>query len=601
VTAALAGQLVLGLAFTAAGLMVARAAARLAAATALVGVLLIGAAAGTAAGAYGWGDRLWAVAVFVALPAALLLHPDGAAPGPGGRTLLGVTVATGFLALVDPAGFRATQVAPVTLAVLVVAGIWWRHERAGDRERRALLWLLLGVGVTTLVALPLEFLLGADPGPGAVGGGTAHDVLVPLSWLAVPAALVVGARSPERGDVRALIGRAVVLAVAALTFVAVFVGTASAIALAGGSASAVRQSQPSVPVLAVVGAVCAVGFGPLAALLRGAVDRMLFGDRDPPFAAASRVGEQLADDPVPALRALRSALAVPYAALERDGAVVAASGVPPAALRRLTLRAGERTAGELVVGLRPGTAALDAADDTTLAIVAPALAQTLLARDLARQLQDSRAAMITAVEDERRRLRRDLHDGLGPTLTGVAFAADAARNVLAADPDRAADLVAGLRRDVADAIAEIRRLVEGLRPPAVDELGLVGALSQQATRMHAADGRPLAVRVDVPAPLPVLPAAVEVAAYRIVVEALTNVARHACTRDATVVLEPDGDRLRIAVRDGGTTTADWVPGVGLTSMRERAEQLGGTFRAGGGCVEAVLPLQDGRRRMRLAL
>jgi signal transduction histidine kinase len=109
--------------------------------------------------------------------------------------------------------------------------------------------------------------------------------------------------------------------------------------------------------------------------------------------------------------------------------------------------------------------------------------------------------------------------------------------------------------------------------------------------MHAADGRPLAVRVDVPVPLPVLPAAVEVAAYRIVVEALTNVARHARTREAAVALEPDGDRLRIAVRDGGTAPGEWVPGVGLTSMRERAEQLGGTFRAGGGCVEVTLPIR----------
>jgi two-component system NarL family sensor kinase len=198
--------------------------------------------------------------------------------------------------------------------------------------------------------------------------------------------------------------------------------------------------------------------------------------------------------------------------------------------------------------------------------------------------------MISAVEDERRRLRRDLHDGLGATLTGVAFAADAARNVLDADPDRAADLVAGLRRDVAAAIAEIRRLVEGLRPPAVDELGLVGALTQQATRMHTADGRPLAVQVDVPVPLPALPAAVEVAAYRIVTEALTNVARHAGSTHAVVGLDAEDDRLRIAVRDGGAAPAEWVPGVGLTSMRERAEQLGGTFRAGGGCVEVDLPI-----------
>jgi signal transduction histidine kinase len=83
---------------------------------------------------------------------------------------------------------------------------------------------------------------------------------------------------------------------------------------------------------------------------------------------------------------------------------------------------------------------------------------------------------------------------------------------------------------------------------------------------------------------------VEVAVYRIVTEALTNVARHSGSGDAVVCLEPDGDRLRIAVRDGGAAAAEWVAGVGLTSMRERAEQLGGTFDAGGGRVEVVLPV-----------
>ena len=286
----LVGQLVLGLAFAAAGTLIARGGGhRPGSATALVGVLLLAGTAVTAAGAPAWGDALWALAVLVALPVTLLLHPDGAPPGPGGRTLLGLVAATGLLALVDPVGFRATEVTPVVLAVLVIAGLWWRHEHAGDRERRALLWLLLGLGVTTLVALPVEFLL---------GGGTAHAVAVTPAWLATPLALVVGARYPDRVDVRALIVRAVVFAVAALTFVAVFVGAASVIELTGGSAS--------VGALAVIGAVCAAGFGPLARLLRGAVDRMLFGDRDAPIAAASRVGRQLADDPVPALRALRS-------------------------------------------------------------------------------------------------------------------------------------------------------------------------------------------------------------------------------------------------------------------------------------------------------
>jgi signal transduction histidine kinase len=172
----------------------------------------------------------------------------------------------------------------------------------------------------------------------------------------------------------------------------------------------------------------------------------------------------------------------------------------------------------------------------------------------------------------------------------VAFAADAAGNRPAADPAGAARLLHGLRGDVADAIADIRRLVEGLRPPAVDELGLLGALTQQAARMHGTAGRPLAIRVEVTDALPALPAAVEVAAYRIVVEALTNVARHADGAGAVVTLSSDGAWLRIAVLDGGDPGRAWIPGVGLTSMRERAEQLGGTFRAGGGQVEVVLPL-----------
>lgn len=572
VTVGLACRLVVGLAFVVAGAAVLRRARRVGVTTGLVGVLLITAAVLVTAAPV-WADLLWAVAVFVVLPVVLLLYPDGAAPGPGGRVLVGLAVATGALALVDPAAFRTTAITPVVLALLVVAGIWWRHEHAGERVRRPLLWLLLGLGVAALAAMLTDFLTDA---------GAAHAAVVGLCWLAAPAAMVVGVRRPDRLDVRTLIVRAVVLAVSALTFVAVFAGTAAAVELAGGT--------PTVPVLAVVGVLCAAGFGPLATLLRGAVDRMLFGDRDPPITAASRVGEHLADDPVPALRALRSALALPYAGLERDGHLVATSGTAPPVLRRIVLRAGQRTAGELVVGVRPGADDLDATDATTLTIVAPALAQTLLAGDLAGQLRDSRAELITAVEDERRRLRRDLHDGLGPTLTGVAFAADAARNVLAADPARAADLVAGLRHDVATAIAEIRRLVEGLRPPAVDELGLVGALTQQATRMRAACGDPLVVRLDVPAPLPTLPAAVEVAAYRIVTEALTNVARHSGSVTASVTLHAVDGRLCIAVEDAGALTAAWTPGVGLTSMRERAEQLGGTFAAGGGSVAVVLPL-----------
>jgi hypothetical protein len=104
--------------------------------------------------------------------------------------------------------------------------------------------------------------------------------------------------------------------------------------------------------------------------------------------------------------------------------------------------------------------------------------------------------VLAAPEEEHRRVRRDLHDGLGPTLTGIAYSADAAANLLRSDADKAALLLRGLRSDAADAIAEIRRIVYGLRPNALDELGLVGAVRQQVSRLRAADGRPLQVDVQ---------------------------------------------------------------------------------------------------------
>ena len=192
-----------------------------------------------------------------------------------------------------------------------------------------------------------------------------------------------------------------------------------------------------------------------------------------------------------------------------------------------------------MVGLRPGDLALTQGDQHVLSLVAPLLAQTLRARALAADLQESRGQTITALEEERRRLRRDLHDGLGPRLSGIAFTSDAARNLVHADPAAADELLRSLRAETSTAIAEIRQLVYGMRPPALDELGLVPALRQQSAGLRTRDGRPLAVTVEVPTELPPLPAAVEVAAYRIVVEALTNVARHAAGAVATVCLRTD--------------------------------------------------------------
>jgi signal transduction histidine kinase len=194
---------------------------------------------------------------------------------------------------------------------------------------------------------------------------------------------------------------------------------------------------------------------------------------------------------------------------------------------------------------------------------------------------------------ERRRIRRDLHDGLGPTLAGAAFQADAVRNLRTFDPERAAELLTELRSEVGGAVAEVRRLVDGLRPPDLDQLGLLGALRERAVRLSwRADGTPIQVRVRAPERLPALPAAVEVAAYRIAIEALTNAARHARASRVDLHIEI-GDGLRLEVSDDGSPVDEetaWTPGVGITSMQERAAELGGRCVAGRGRVVATLPL-----------
>jgi signal transduction histidine kinase len=178
-------------------------------------------------------------------------------------------------------------------------------------------------------------------------------------------------------------------------------------------------------------------------------------------------------------------------------------------------------------------------------------------------------------------------------LTGVAFTADAAANLISVDPARASELLGTLRTDTRAAIADVRRLVDDLRPPALDELGLVGALRQRADQLSwRADGASVSVRVSADG-LPALPAALEVAAYRIATEALTNVVRHSRATSAVLSLRC-GPELEVEVTDDGPPNGAWKPGVGLQAMRERAAELGGTFEAGptptGGRVHATFPM-----------
>jgi signal transduction histidine kinase len=259
---------------------------------------------------------------------------------------------------------------------------------------------------------------------------------------------------------------------------------------------------------------------------------------------------------------------------------------------------GERI-GDLVVEV-PSGRTLSAADLSLLDDLARQVAVTVRAAQLATELQASRTRIVAAREEERKRLRRDLHDGLGPALAAVVLKLGAAQS--RRDEVERNAILTEISQETRSAIAEVRRLVDDLRPPAIDEVGLVGAIRQRAATLSNAA---LQFSVVGPDDVPPLPAAVEVAAFRIASEAIANVAKHSRARACTVAVSID-KQLDLTVTDDGVGGATLTStGVGWTSMTERAAELGGSCtisdRHGGGLqVRALLPLDEERLRETIA-
>jgi signal transduction histidine kinase len=234
------------------------------------------------------------------------------------------------------------------------------------------------------------------------------------------------------------------------------------------------------------------------------------------------------------------------------------------------------------------------ADDPALASAVAQLALTMDALLGAAALRHARDRMAVARADERRRVHRDLHDGLGPTLAGVCLGLEGAERLAATDPATAVASLPELRVHARQAVDDLRRLVDGLRPAELDELGLLDALRVRLGAL-AGHGGPQ-VRLRAPRELRGLPEAVELAAFRICLEAVTNVVRHSGARTCEVSLEPAGDRLLLEVRDDDRGLGEATPHVGLRSMQERAHEAGGRLEIepgerGGTRVLASLPLE----------
>jgi len=339
----------------------------------------------------------------------------------------------------------------------------------------------------------------------------------------------------------------------------------------------------------------------------------MFGERDNPYAVLSRLGRRLEAALAPEavlptiVETVAHALKLPAVAIaiKEDDRLTAGVeyGISVGAQITWPLVYQSELVGELRVSPRAPNEPLSEADKRLLADIAHQTGIAVHATRLTADLQRSRARLVTAREEERRRMRRDLHDGIGPTLAGMTLQVGAIRNLLTTDTAAADRMLSELGREIESAVGDIRRLVYALRPPALDELGLVAALRAHAAHYQlqgsgeeaASDEPKLLVTIEAPPDLQPLPAAVEVAAYRIACEAITNAARHADARTCHVTLALD-TALRVEIRDDGIGLApERRVGIGLVSMRERAEELGGTCMIAsapgeGVRILAILPL-----------
>ncbi|OPC79111.1 two-component sensor histidine kinase [Embleya scabrispora] len=545
---------------------------------------------------------------FVVVPLLLMVFPDGYLTGPRWRfPAYGICVVAA-IALFG-AMFRdgSIDVSEDVHNPWAVPGAWWlgyltivgafatlgpglltgvaslvvRTRRAVGVQRVQLQWLLLGglmLGANMLLALVVP-----DPG---------QDLFFAVGLLSPPVGIAVAMLRHRLFDVVLVLNRTIVYVV----LTAILVGVYTALVLGVGRVA--PTSTSGILAVAVVALLAATG----RSAVQVAVDRWLFGHRHDPYAVPARVGRQVApaSEPDEALHrlvdALRRALRLPYAAFhshlpQHGAALPVESGSPVAGWRAVPATSLGRDMGELRVGLRPGGERWTPEEYAAIEEVAARAATLAYAAGLVTDVARSRARIVVAREEERRRLRADLHDGVGPALAGAAHQLDAlARRIAAAGQPDLADRARGVRDRLRQTVTDLRSVVHGLRPPILDQLGLAGALRDVVAGYETPH-----CTVELGSGLDELPAAVEVAAYAIAAEAVSNAVRHSAASELRLSAAVVDARLRLEIRDNGRgLPAHPAAGVGLRGMGERADEVGGRMEilpapGGGVVVRASLP------------
>jgi two-component system, NarL family, sensor kinase len=342
---------------------------------------------------------------------------------------------------------------------------------------------------------------------------------------------------------------------------------------------------------------------PVSRWLYQRVNDLVFAQHDNPYALAAAINQQLQTMSNPQLtlplvvETIANTLHLPYVGVEflyLDASEQAAYGSPPdhAPMRQFPVHYLDHRLGLLSAADRAAGRPLTDSDRIILEDIAQQIGIALYVAQLTADLQASRERLVISREEERRRIRNDLHDGLAPSLSSFQLQLSAIRTFMEQNPSEANKMIEELSEDMRQATAEIRRLVYDLRPPMLDDLGLAAAISHIKL-----PGSVLRLEVTAPDPMPALPAATEVAVYRIASEAIHNVVKHAQATCCMVSIDVQAQTLVLSVSDDGQVPAvSQTSGIGLQSMQERAAELGGTFvlhaeENGGTRVEVRLPLE----------
>ncbi|WP_162148907.1 sensor histidine kinase [Arthrobacter sp. H20] len=546
----------------------------------------------------------WIVGIPGLFLLALLLFPTGRLPSHRWMPVaIAIVTATGYnvaAAALSPesllgssatvsvlsSGYRAPE--PVELALnfvsaallaLVTVSLVVRYRKGGEETKRQLLWLILAVAAVGLLNSQ-RWISGDGP------------ILLLLSIGLVPTAIAIAIVRYRLLDIRLVLSRTFVYALTVATTIVAYgaiIGTFTMLVPSDNDLGAAT--------LAVI--VVAVAFNPVRLLLHRLINRAFYGSRADIAGTALKVADRIqgSDDDLGALLdGARLDLRLPYLAVQKesDAALIASSGelAKDAQLAAVPLSYRGKTRATLLVGLRRGESTLHDTDLRVLSLIAAPLAVAQHAIELTEEVRAARASTVQAREWERKRLHRELHDGLGPDLTSIALRADAAYNLIPNDPDQALVHLTELRQQVRSSINDVRRVVYGLRPVELDRHGFVDAIRRRIANANGDLDRGLSVSAILPDCVPELSPATELATYRIASEGLENVLRHSDATLCTVTISL-ADDIRISVQDNGSPVTTWISGVGIGSIVDRAEELGGSASVdatpAGWRVEACIP------------